>query len=383
MDEIKNLFNDCCISFSTDNFVVDKDYLENVHNNNVYNNIIIDYYKRLQFEYNSNLSDSSKKIKGSNPISDSIIENIKKCNKHFTIDRYDYNMVKDFIRTDLCHSKFCNNCKKVKQACRMSRYIPELEVYSDRLFHIIFTLPNCCGSDLKFTLKKMSLSFKKLIRYLNGNKKLSFIDFSKYGYLGSIRSLEITFKGDLYHPHYHCAFVFDNLNLDYSIENIYSHDLYGNKDLRLFSEFEIILQKLWYMCLNDIDITKDNYNQIDLGYSVLCNKFKDNDYAELFKYMTKETDEVNNILTYDNFKTLWYSTYAIKQIQGYGIFFRITDSDLSSEIDFIYEDIVNFLNSDEKPVRFRQSTFELLTDNNYTLISRKKIYQYLRQLDKK
>ena len=34
MDEIKNLFDDCCTSFSTDNFVIDKDYLENVHNNN-------------------------------------------------------------------------------------------------------------------------------------------------------------------------------------------------------------------------------------------------------------------------------------------------------------------------------------------------------------
>ena len=97
------------------------------------------YYKKLQSEYNSNLSDKAKKV-GGNPISDSIINSISKCNKYFTIDRYDYHEIKDFIRTNLCHSKFCNNCKKVKQASRMSRYIKELEPYSDNLYHIIYIL---------------------------------------------------------------------------------------------------------------------------------------------------------------------------------------------------------------------------------------------------
>lgn len=383
MNEIESLFRDCCIyDHGIDDCVIDKDYLLNVHNNNVYNNVIIGYFKRLQKEFDKELSDKSKSL-GANPIKDSTINSIEKCNKYFTINRYDYNQVKDFIRTNLCHNKFCNNCKKVKQACRMSRYIKELEPYKENMFHIIFTLPNVCGNDLKSTLKKMSNAFRKLMRFINGTKNLKFIDFNKYGYLGCVRSLEITFKEDSYHPHYHCAFTFTDLDLDYTIENVYSHDFRGIKDIRLFSEFEIILQKLWYMCLNDIKITEDNYNNLELGYSVLCNKFEDNDYAELFKYMTKETDEINNILTYDNFKTLWLSTRALKQIQGYGVFYLISDDDLMSEIDLYYKDIVDFLERDEKPILQLQSPYELLNDEHYKIISRKRVYQFIKLIEKK
>lgn len=372
MNEIETMFHDIVEykkGLSYKDIIVDKCYVQDVHNNNVYNKVIVNYYKKLNKENPS--------------VPLSIIDNIEKCNKYFTVNRYDCSMVKDFISTNLCRDKFCNNCKKVKQASRMSRYIPELEPYSNNLYHIIFTLPNVCGSDLKSTLKKMSDSFRKIMRYINGTKKLSFINFSKYGYLGSVRSLEITFKDDNYHPHYHCAFAFKNLKLDCNIENVYSHDFKGNKDLRLFSEFEIILQKLWYMCLNDIPITVFNYNNLSLGYSVLCNKFADNDYAELFKYMTKETDEINNILTYDNFKTLYYATKCLKQIQGYGVFYRITDSDLDNEVDIYYNDLVYYLSSLEAPVLQHDKPFDLLNDNIYTLISRKKVYQYIKELDKK
>ncbi len=47
----------------------------------------------------------------------------------------------------------------------------------------------------------------------------------------------------------------------------------------------------------------------------MCEKFNRKDYAELFKYMTKETDENDNILTYDNFVTLYEATYHVKQIK--------------------------------------------------------------------
>ena len=381
MNEIESLFHEVIEynkGIDIKDIILDKSYLLDVHNNTVYNNIIIQYYERLRDELTCHVGVKSSII------SNVTIDSIKKCNKFFTINRYDFNMIKDFISTNLCHSKFCNNCKKVKQASRMSRYIPELKPYKDNLYHIIFTLPNVKGSDLKFTLKnKMSNAFRKLMRYINGTKKLSFIDFSKYGYLGAIRSLEITFKDDNYHPHYHCAFAFKNLVMEKNITNVYSFDFKGNKDIRYFSEFEIILQKLWYMCLNDITVNKENYDNLELGYSVACNKFQDDDYAELFKYMTKETDEINNVLTYDNFKTLYFSSLFLKQIQGYGIFYRIDDSGIDNEVDIYYNDILYYLSQDEKPILQLERPFDLLNDNNYTIISRKKIYQCLRELDKK
>ena len=109
----------------------------------------------------------------------------------------------------------------------------------------------------------------------------------------------------------------------------------------------------------------------------MCDKFKEGDYAELFKYMTKSTDEKDNILTYDNFVTLLESTYNFKQIQGYGCFYRINDEDLEEEIEKYYCSIKEFLSSYEKPIETFERPIDLLQDKNFTLISRKKIYQYL------
>lgn len=357
------------IVISTDNFKIDKDYIIDVHNNNIYNKTIIEYYKKIKDEKEY--------------ISSSKITNIKNCNKFWNFDVYYQNMTKDFISTNLCHDKFCNNCKKVVQASRMSKYIPEIEPYKENLYHLTLTIPNVCSDDLSFTLNKMSKCFKKLMEYIRckSGHYCSFYDFSRLGYLGAIRSLEITFKKDSYHPHYHCAFVFKNLNLDKKYKNIYSTDFYNNRGDRLFSEFEIVIQKFWYMLWNNIRINKNNFDELDQGYSCICDKFYDDDYMELFKYMTKSTDESDNILTYDHFKTLYNSTFRLKQIQGYGCFYLINDNDLNSEIDKIYADIKLFLQStDDKPEFKSFDLFELLNDDKFTIISRKKIYQYLKSI---
>lgn len=237
----------------------------------------------------------------------------------------------------------------------------------------------CQGIYLKDNLKKMSRAFKKLIRYLNSTKKLSFIDFSSYGFEGAIRSLEITFHDDSYHPHYHVALVLaPDLKLEKKNKNIFSYDFVNNKNERLFSDFEIIIQKLWYMCFNDIYVSPTNFNKLEVGYSCILDKFYDDDYMELFKYMTKETDEKNNILTYDNFKTLFVATKGVKQIQGYGCLFKINDSKIDDEVDKVYDIIKYFLESEENPVFESHFISELLNLNDYTIISRKKIFQYLK-----
>lgn len=356
------------ILLSTEDFKVDKDYILDVYNNNIYNKKIIEYYKKLKNEY---------------PIADSRIPIISNCNKFWNCDVYYQNLTKDFISTNLCHDKFCNNCKKVVQASRMSKYIPEIEPYKEHLYHLTLTIPNVKGNDLLNTLIKMPKCFKKLMEYISckSGHYCSFYDFSRLGYKGAIRSLEITFKNDNYHPHYHCAFVFNNLELEKKHKNIYSTDFYKNREDRLFSDFEIVIQKFWYMIWNNIRITEKNFNELEQGYSCICDKFYDDDYMELFKYMTKGTDENDKILTYDHFKTLYISTYRLKQIQGYGCLYRINDNNLNNEIDKIYTDIKNFLQlTDDKPEFKSFDLFELLNDDKFTIISRKKIYQYLKSL---
>lgn len=140
-----------------------------------------------------------------------------------------------------------------------------------------------------------------------------------------------------------------------------------------------MIQKMWYMLINDIRLTKENFDLTEVGYSCNCDKFKEGDYAELFKYMTKETDEKNNVLTYDNFKILYESTYALKQIQGYGCFYKINDENLDEEVEKEYVKMQLFLQSFETPINVLERPIDLMQDNKYTLISRKKIFQYMRE----
>ena len=95
--------------------------------------------------------------------------------------------------------------------------------------------------------------------------------------------------------------------------------------------------------------------------------------------MTKETDEKNNVLTYDNFKILYESTYALKQIQGYGCFYKINDENLDEEVEKEYVKMQLFLQSFETPINVLERPIDLMQDNKYTLISRKKIFQYMRE----
>lgn len=348
-------------------FLIENDYILKVYNNTVYNKTIIEYYK--EYEKRNNISSNR-------------ISALNKCNKFWSIDVYDHNEIKDYVSTSLCHDRFCNNCKKVKQATRMSRYIPELEPYADNLYHITFTVPNVSSVDLKDTLIKMKKAFRNFMRIVRGNYRCDY-NFCKYGYKGAVRSLEITFNEDEYHPHYHCAFVFTNLDISRKdILNAYSFDYRQSREDRYFSDFEILVQKLWYLCYNNLEISTKTVNELELGYSCMCEKFCNNDYAELFKYMTKETDEKDNVLTYENFVTLYESTYRLKQIQGYGCLYQIKDIDLTEEIDKVYADIKQFLEQDEQPRCSTEDPYDLL-NSPYKIISRKKIYQYLKEVDKK
>jgi Plasmid rolling circle replication initiator protein and truncated derivatives len=363
-------FSDMIIN--VEDFEIDKEYIQTVHNNVAYNNVIIDYYKKFYNELGKNRNPYN--------LSKSRVASLKNCNKFWAVDVYELSSIKDFVSTNLCRDKFCNNCKKVKQASRMSKYIPELEQYKNNLYHLTLTIPNVKEEYLKETVKKMPKAFQRFMRYLSLRSKLGFINLSQYGYRGAIRSLEITFKEDSYHPHYHVALVLnEDIDMTRKHRNTYSTDFLGNREDKLFTDLEIIIQKLWYLCYNDIHVNSVNFNKLAQGYSCNLDKFKENDYAELFKYMTKETDEINNILTYGNFKALYLSTYKLKQIQGYGCLYKISDVDIEDEVNEVYSSIKSFLEYEETPKNVLETQINLLNDNNYTLISRKKIHQYIKK----
>ena len=371
-----------------ENAVVSKEILEDVIRNLNYNKTIIDYYEF--FSQNSGgITFNMKTLEGNT-------KRLRSCNRLWSIDKYEEQKIKDFVGTNLCRDKFCANCKKVRQAARMAKYIPVLETYKDRLFHLTLTLPNVPGEDLIYTYKKMAKSFNMLVRYLDGRKKIKEIDFSSWGYEGAVRSLEVTFKGDSYHPHFHVGLVLNpNILSKKHITNTFSYDYKtGIAELkRLFSKEEILIQKIWYLLINDKKVNKANIDGIktirkelneknieSIGYSCTIDKFKEQDFAELFKYMTKEKDENGDLLTYENFVALYFGLYRVKQIQGYGCLYSVTDEIDLEEYEEKYIEFIDSIRKKEDPERVYQKPQDLVLDNQYKLISRKSYFKYLREL---
>lgn len=365
--------------------VIPRDYVESITENISHNKITLDYYQLLakdsefNFEFATEHELVKKQIK--NKTIENKIDRIANCNRYWTLDKWDIQKIKAFKKTNLCRDKFCNNCKKVKQASRMAKYIPELEPYRQNIYHMVLTAPNVPGIDLKASINRQNKAFRMIIRYLAGDLKIKGLDFIKYGYRGAVRSNEVTYRGDSYHPHMHIAIILENGPTceQKTITNRYS--FHYNELRRLFSEFEILIQKIFYLLYNGIRVTKKEIDSLSEGFSCIVDYFSDSDYAELFKYMTKSTDQDGTVMSYGNFKVLEDGLHSLRQIQGYGCLYNVKDDGIDEEeIVEIWSDIVNYLNKIENPVEVRETPQDLSKDNVYTLISPKRIYTYLRQL---
>ena len=342
------------------NLSIEKNYLTQIINNNEYNKSIIDHYSRLAREY-PDVNFSSN------------IESLENCNKFWVMDHYQEQKIKDFKRTNLCKDKFCNNCKLVKQASRLAKFMPLIEdIAKDKyIYHLVLTVPNCKGSELKETIReKLFKSFTYLNNYLKLKKKIKGLDFEQYGFEGAIRSLEVTFKGDDYHPHLHCIIALNSpLDDNRYIKNTFSRS--RKNGYRKFTEFEILIQKIWYLLNNGLRVTKRSIYDLEIGYSCTIDPVDKKSVHEVFKYMTKSTDEKGNLISYENFKTLREALYKVRQIQGYGCFYNVKDDDsIIDEADQIYDMFIELLRVKENPLEvcetpenlFNMSIMEIITN---------------------
>lgn len=390
------------------NILLDFEFLNSVATNVEYNDHILGYYAALLQEISEkrpvfNLLGSTHSFTGLKPENEwngvghgleklhgtlyKKLERMCSCNDKWVMDVYEEAKVKDFQRTNLCKDKFCNNCKKVKQASRMARYIPEIEKYTDfKKIHLVLTSPNVVGHELKETIRSQFDSFKRLILYLDGRKRIKGLDIHNWAYQGAVRSLEVTYRGDSYHPHIHAMLMFD---VGFQIGEKDQRNAFSIRNGRVkrrFAEREIIIQKIWYLLMNKQKVTLAAIEEVDLGYSCMMDEFQDGDYHELFKYMTKGngTGDVNDIdafMTFENFKVLYFSLLGLHQIQGYGCLYHIEDIEVDEDMDKVYEDFIEALKQKEKSRVAVQSPRDLIADiSKYRIISRKKYVAYLREL---
>lgn len=351
------------------NISIGKDHLEQIVKNREYNEIIQEYYFRLLKE--------TKEDKLKNKI-----DNITDCNSLWILDHYREAKIKDFKKTNLCKDKFCNNCKKVKQASRMAKFIPLIEPYSDNMYQLTLTIPNVKGQELKDGIDRIFKSFATLIEYMKGKKKITGVDFESMQYEGAIRSLEVTYKGNSYHPHLHALIVLKGKVGHRVHKNVYSIDFKKGREERLFSDEEIMIQKIWYLLINKKRVTRKAIDELKKGYSCTLDKFKQSDFIELFKYMTKATTEDNTTLKYSQFKTLYYALYRVRQIQGYGCFYGLKDDeeiDMDAVIE-LYDVYLEELRQKENPIQTGQSPIELMADTENILISRKRFVTHYKNV---
>jgi hypothetical protein len=318
------------------------------------------------------------------------------CNEKWNIDKYENAKVKEFKKTYLCKDMFCANCKKVKQANRMKRYLDKFAEKDKDLYFLTLTIPSVGAVKLRDKTINMNDAYGTLMDLLKGRKKIKGIDFEHFGYEGSVRSTEVSFKvegRDRFHPHNHCAVVFKNYVPGSAyIKNRYSIDHTGRREDRLFTRDEVLIQKLWFIIINGAELCKENLDYCSVikqghkvtirntGYSCTIDKFKPGQYKEMMKYIIKDKDMDGRLMDYETFKALYYALHDIRQIQGYGCFYGLEKEDdpFQEEVNEVYKEVMNLIRKKGLPVMVLETPEEAEKDSEYIYISRKKINSYLR-----
>lgn len=351
---------------------ISKDFVLSIIDKRKYNALYSTYFDRLAKETGKQLYTNMS-------------ERLGHCYMDWFFEDYRLQRVRDIKHISLCHNRFCSNCQHLLQASNITKFAPvidDLKTKAD-ICHVVLTVKNCTGEMLSNVIAKMLHSFGHLIRLFNGNIKIKNSEFLSCGYLGAVRCLECTVNAyGMFHPHLHCIFAFrKGLNLSRHITNCFSFD--NGVLVRKFSDLELLIQKHWYMLNTGIKLTAMNVNANDQGYSCIIDRCEDMEYMDAFKYAVKLTlDGTDNaLLTYEQFKTLYFALYNRRSLQCYGCFYGLkTDDAIAPEIIKLYELIRAKLRQVEDPVQSRETLLnivkELYTDP-HIYISKYAVSSYL------
>lgn len=197
--------------------------------------------------------------------------------------------------------------------------------------------------------------------------------------------MECTVPAD-FHPHIHALLLLKkDLPLYKTESNPYSYDRGVFKEN--FSTLEIFIQKVVFLICNGQKVTKQAIEALPLGYSCKMNKVDGEDWKEVFKYVTKLTKDEGDdsaVLTYEQFKTLYFALFKRKVMQGYGILYKVAKNDeIDDEIEAMYYKIVETLRLVENPIETGYAIDELLValmTGRITCISKRTVQQYLNEL---
>lgn len=327
--------------------LIDNGYFEELREHIAHNFQIADFYRERYEAEGAELYDNKSR-------------SVDNCAKWWDTEHYTAQNVKDIKRVNLCRDKFCFNCQSMLAAKRFGKFAPILDSFKDRfkIVHVILTVPNCEPEELKPLLDRMYRKFPFLMRYFKGQAKVHGVNFLKFGYGGAVRGLEVTYNKDTaqYHPHFHCmVLLHPKIDLRGKHTNAYSFDHNDPNKKHKFSDFEILLQKVWYLLMNDCKVTAESIERLKIGYDVQASDPHGN-YHEVFKYACKGAfKESEGAAIYQErvFWTLYEVLKSRRMIQGYGALHNFTDLDgeiLEEDAAAIYAAYVAHLRETEQPL---------------------------------
>ncbi len=324
-----------------------------------YNNVISGYYKTYAEDFEG--TSLEHRFLGCS-------DRVKNCSLIWDMLHFENEHVKLIEGTNLCRDRFCPNCQSALAFKRYKQFFPIFQDMADKcyqVYHCVFTVKNCSGGLLRNTIKRMFKSMSVLVQYFDGRKKIKGLDLSCFLFFAGIRALEVTYnkEDDEYHPHLHCLMSLDKKAFSPKvIKNVFSYSNKNNK-ITLFSEEEVLLQKIWYLLNVGKKVTLENIDDFAEGYSVKCQKAKPEDYKEVFKYAFKNDLNGDECFDYERFKVYRENLSGLRFIQGFGACrdYDFDDETLSDEeLDLIYNEFRAELFGKEEPVTLHESAAEML-----------------------
>jgi plasmid rolling circle replication initiator protein Rep len=208
----------------------------------------------------------------------------------------------------------CQRRKSLKAYSDFCKILNDLKDYS--FLHLVLTVPNCKGYELRETLKYMEQCSSRLFK----------IDKVERAFKGVARCTEVTYnkKHDDYHPHFHCLVA---VNKSYFT----SRDYLNHKTLRF------LWSVLWRIRTDNLRRIKDEkileYNLLDSDLlQVHITKADEGALPEIAKYAVKPLEM--ELARKDRAKVLQELYEALKgkrMIQTFGV---VKDSAKKCKVDF-------------------------------------------------
>ena len=310
-------------------------------------------------------------------------KSVRVCMRYgWTSDFYRMNGVKVVRGVNRCRDRFCYNCQSMDALQRFHQYSPIIDRFSGEydVYHVVFSQPNVPGFLLGHTLDLMQASFSRWVGFMSGKKKIRGLDLvGQYGFVGAVRALEVSQNDNdkNYHPHYHCMVVLKKgIDITPKHRTMFSKDRTHRREDRLFSDFEVFLQRIWYLLMNGIRVTKKNLDALPQiggksypdGFSCYAENARGH-YHEIFKYCTKGSYKNGSILyDFECFRTLHDALFRRKVYQTYGCFYGIDMNEIrdtfdpgdEDSADVCFKEILARLDATEEPERVVEDLFEIL-----------------------